>query len=333
MSQPEAGKVPLETYLTPQTHGSRITGIAAYRPTRLLSNEELSPLTTVSPEWIEQRTGIRTRHHANEAEDLVTMSVTAGEKALVMADIDPAEVDLTIVATATRKRRMPGIAPEVASRIGLPNSGAFDLNAVCAGFTYSMAMASNAVRLGEARHVLVVGAERTSDWIDPNDPDTFVIFGDGAGAAVVSRTEHTGIGPAVWGSDGARHSVLGLTERPDGREYVAMNGPLVYKWSTATMPDVAHRACAAAGITMADIDWFVPHQANNRIIKTLTRELELSPERVVNDVVDTGNTSAASVPLALSRLYDSGRSTPGDHVLLLGFGAGLTYAGQVVRMP
>lgn len=316
-----------------EIYGSRISGIAAYRPSRLVSNEELSPLTTVSPQWIEGRTGIKTRHHANDQEDLVTMSVAAGEKALVTADVDPAELDLTIVATATRRRRMPGIAPEVASRIGLPNSGAYDLNAVCAGFTYSLAMASNAVRLGEARHVLVIGAERTSDWIDPEDPDTFVIFGDGAGAAVVSRSQEPGIGPAVWGSDGARHNVLGITEKADGREYVAMNGPLVYKWSTATMPDVAHRACAAAGISLREIDWFVPHQANNRIIKTLTENLGLPPERVVNDVVDTGNTSAASVPLALSRLRESGRSTPGEKVLLLGFGAGLTYAGQVVRMP
>ncbi|MFD5029514.1 beta-ketoacyl-ACP synthase III [Streptomyces sp. NPDC058405] len=316
-----------------EIYGSRISGIAAYRPSRLVSNEELSPLTTVSPKWIEGRTGIKTRHHANDQEDLVTMSVAAGEKALVTADVDPAELDLTIVATATRRRRMPGIAPEVASRIGLPNSGAYDLNAVCAGFTYSLAMASNAVRLGEARHVLVIGAERTSDWIDPEDPDTFVIFGDGAGAAVVSRSQEPGIGPAVWGSDGARHNVLGITEKADGREYVAMNGPLVYKWSTATMPDVAHRACAAAGISLREIDWFVPHQANNRIIKTLTENLGLPPERVVNDVVDTGNTSAASVPLALSRLRESGRSTPGEKVLLLGFGAGLTYAGQVVRMP
>jgi 3-oxoacyl-[acyl-carrier-protein] synthase III len=313
--------------------GSRISGMAAYRPNRLISNEELSSLTTVSPEWITQRTGIKTRYHADESEDMVTMSVAAGEKALVNAQIDPAEVGLTIVATTTRKQRMPGIAPEVASRIGLPSSGAYDLNAVCAGFTYSLAMASNAVRVGEARHVLVVGVERTSDWIDPEDPDTFVIFGDGAGAAVISESRTPDIGPSVWGSDGKRHEAIEIREKGDGREYVGMNGPLVYKWSTATMPDVARRACAAAGTTLEEIDWFVPHQANNRIITTLSQELGLPPERVVNDVVDTGNTSAASVPLALTRLQESGRANPGEKVLLLGFGAGLTYAGQVVRMP
>ncbi|MBB5940184.1 beta-ketoacyl-ACP synthase III [Streptomyces zagrosensis] len=313
--------------------GSRISGIAGYRPSRQVTNEELSGMTTVSPEWITQRTGIKTRYRADDSEDMVTMAVAAGEKALVHADIDPAEVGLTITATATRRKRMPGMAPEVASRIGLPNSGAYDLNAVCAGFTYSLAMASNVVRVGDARHVLVVGVERTSDWMDPEDPDTFVIFGDGAGAVVVSHSNRPNIGPSVWGSDGKRHEAIAINEKDDGGEYVTMNGPLVYKWSTATVPGVAQRACAAAGVTMDEIDWFVPHQANKRIITTLAQQLRIAPERVVNDVVDTGNTSAASVPLALSRLMESGRSTPGDKALLLGFGAGLTYAGQVVRMP
>ena len=195
------------------THGSRIAALAVYRPNRLVSNEELSQRTTVSPEWIESRTGIRTRHHADEQETIAAMAAAAGEKAVVEADIDPAEVDLTIVASATRRVRMPGVAPEVASRIGLPNSGAYDLNAVCAGFTYSLAMASNAVRLGEARHALVIGAERTSEWIDPNDPDSFVIFGDGAGAAVVSRSETAGIGPAVMYHVAAGESVVLRGER------------------------------------------------------------------------------------------------------------------------
>lgn len=316
-----------------ETYGSEITGIAEYRPTHLVTNEELAQRTTVTPDWIESRTGIKTRHHAGDGEDMVTMAAEAGQKAIAMANVDPAEVDLTIVATATRRQRMPGIAPQVATRVGLPASGAYDLNAVCAGFTYSLAMASNAVRVGEARNVLVVGVERTSDWINPEDPDTFVIFGDGAGAAVVSRSTVDGIGPAIWGSDGVRHKVLGLTEFPDGQEFVTMDGPLVYKWSTATMPRVAHRACAAAGVELSDVSWFVPHQANRRIIDTLSRSLDFPPDRVMRDVIDTGNTSAASVPLALSRLYASGRTSPGDLVLLLGFGAGLTYAGQVVRMP
>lgn len=317
----------------PQTYGSAITGIAGYRPAHMVSNEELAKLTSVDAEWIESRTGIKTRYHANDEEDMVTMSAEAGQKAIAMADVGLDEVDLTIVATATRAQRMPGIAPQVASRIGLPSSGAYDLNAVCAGFTYSLAMAANAVRVGEARNVLVVGVERVSDWINPEDPDTFVIFGDGAGAVVVSRSETDGIAPSVWGSDGNRHKVLGLSKHEDGNEYVTMDGPLVYKWSTATMPGVAERACQAAGVKLSDVQWFVPHQANRRIIDTLTRTLRFAPDRVMRDVVDTGNTSAASVPLALSRLYDTGRTSPGDLVLLLGFGAGLTYAGQIVQMP
>jgi 3-oxoacyl-[acyl-carrier-protein] synthase-3 len=314
-------------------HGAVISGLAAYRPAHQVTNEELAKRTTVDAAWIESRTGIKTRYHASVDEDLVTMAAEAGQKAIAMSNVDPLEIDLTIVATATREQRMPGIGPQVASRIGLPISGAFDLNAVCAGFTYSLAMAANAVKVGDARNVLVVGVERTSDWINPEDPDTFVIFGDGAGAAVVSRSETDGIGPSVWGSDGARHKVLGLTMFPDGREFVTMNGPLVYKWSTATMPGVAERACEAAGVKLSDVQWFVPHQANRRIIDTLTRTLGFPPDRVMKDVVDTGNTSAASVPLALSRLYESGRTSPGEIVLLLGFGAGLTYAGQIIRMP
>jgi 3-oxoacyl-[acyl-carrier-protein] synthase-3 len=317
----------------PEFYGSSITGIAGYRPVKLVTNDELAGLTTVSPDWIVERTGIRSRHHAGPDEDIVTMAAEAGRKALAMADVDTAEVDLVILATATRRQRMPGGAPQVATRIGLPVAGAFDLNAVCAGFTYATAMASNAVRTGDARHVLVVGAERTSDWINAGTPDTFVIFGDGAGAAVVSRSESADIGPVVWGSDGARAKVLGLTEFPGGEEYVTMDGPLVYKWSTAKIPPVARRACERAGVSLADIAWLVPHQANRRIIDTLARTLGFPDDRVARDVVETGNTSAASVPLALSRLYESGRTNPGDLVLLLGFGAGLTFAGQVVRMP
>jgi 3-oxoacyl-[acyl-carrier-protein] synthase III len=315
------------------SYGSSLTGIAGYRPVNRVTNDELAPRTTVDAQWIVERTGILSRHHAGEDEDIVTMAAEAGTKAMAMADVGPHDVDLVILATATRHQRMPGAAPQVATRIGLPAAGAFDLNAVCAGFTYAMAMASNAVRSGDARHVLVVGAERTSDWINPQTPDTFVIFGDGAGAAVVSRSCEDGIGPAVWGSDGARAGVLGLTRFPGGDEYVTMDGPLVYKWSTAKMPPVARLACERAGVSLSEIDWLVPHQANRRIIDTLARTLAFPDDRVARDVVETGNTSAASVPLALSRLYESGRTSPGDRVLLLGFGAGLTYAGQVVRMP
>jgi 3-oxoacyl-[acyl-carrier-protein] synthase III len=312
--------------------GSAVTGLGAYRPASKVDNEEIARRVGSSPEWIVERTGILTRHHASADEDIVTMSVEAGTKAIAMANVDIEEIDLVILATATRRQRMPGCAPQIVSRIGIPAAGAFDVNAVCAGFTYSLAMASNAVRLGEARNVLVVGAERTTEYIDPKDPDTYVIFGDGAGAAVVSRSDGAQIGPVVWGSDGGRHGVL-ETRTYDGDDYVVMDGPLVYKWSTATMPGVARQACERAGVELPDVDWLVPHQANRRIIDTLTRALRFPQDRVARDVVDTGNTSAASVPLALTRLRESGRTSPGDLVLVLGFGAGLTYAGQIIRMP
>jgi 3-oxoacyl-[acyl-carrier-protein] synthase-3 len=312
--------------------GSAIAGIATYLPARVIDNDELAARTTVTSEWIEGRTGIRSRHHAAPGEDVTAMAVAAGTKAVAASSVDPAEIDLLVLATSTRMLRMPGAAPQVASLIGLGPAGAVDVNAVCAGFCYALALASNAVRLGEARNALVIGADRISGFLTPRRPDAFAIFGDGAGAVVVSASDEAGIGPVAWGSDGARAGVLGMVHEEDG-EFIAMNGPAVYKWSTSTMPHAARRACALAGVDVADINWFVPHQANLRIIDTLARSTGIAPERVSRDVVDMGNTSAASIPLALGRLSDSGRAQPGDLALLLGFGAGLTYAGQVVRLP
>jgi 3-oxoacyl-[acyl-carrier-protein] synthase III len=312
--------------------GSAIAGIATYLPARVVNNDELAARTTVTSEWIEGRTGIRSRHHAAPGEDVTAMAVAAGTKAVAASSVDPAEIDLLVLATSTRMLRMPGAAPQVASLIGLGPAGAVDVNAVCAGFCYALALASNAVRLGEARNALVIGADRISGFLTPRRPDAFAIFGDGAGAVVVSASDEAGIGPVAWGSDGGRAGVLEMVNEEDG-EFIAMNGPAVYKWSTSTMPHAARRACALAEVDIADISWFVPHQANLRIIDMLARSTGIAPERVSRDVVDMGNTSAASIPLALGQLSDSGRAQPGDLALLLGFGAGLTYAGQVVRLP
>ncbi|MER7166284.1 beta-ketoacyl-ACP synthase III [Micromonospora sp. NPDC000207] len=317
----------------PQMTGAAITGLGAYRPSRLITNEDIAAETGVTPEWIEERTGIRSRHRSGPDETVTMMAAEAGAKALAMADVDPAEVDLVILASATKKDRIPGGAPEVASRIGIPATGAFDLNAACAGFAYSIGIAANEIRMGGARNVLVVGAEELSRFIDPEDPATYVIFGDGAGAAVVSPSEQEGIGPTVWGSDGTRAGILGTRWDADGREFASMDGPLVYRWSTKNVPRVARKVCALSDVELSDIDWFVPHQANLRIVDQLAELLGIPDEKVARDIVDTGNTSAASVPLALSRLYESGRTSPGDRVLLLGFGAGLAYAGQLIRMP
>lgn len=315
------------------TMGSTITGVGAYRPTRVMDNIAIGGLASVEPKWILERTGIETRHYCGPDEDIPTMAAAAGAKALAMSNVDPSEVDLVVLASATRSRRIPGDAALIASMMGVRAPGAFDVNAVCAGFTYALAVASNAVRLGEARNAVVIGAEKISDLLNPEDPDTFVIFGDGAGAVVISQSERADIGPAVWGSDGGRRDVLISNHVAPGVEYVFMNGPLVYKWSTATVPKLAKQACEKASVELSDVKWLVPHQANRRIIDTLARVLDFPDDHVVRDVVSTGNTSGASVPLALSSLYESGRTSPGDLALLLGFGAGLTYAGQIVRMP
>jgi len=315
------------------TMGSTITGLGAYRPAKVMDNVAIGGLASVDPEWIVERTGILTRHYAAPDEDIASMAAAAGAKALAMSDVDPADVDLVVLASATRSRRIPGDAALIASMMGVKSPGAFDVNAVCAGFTYSLALASNAVRMGEARNAVVIGAEKISDLLNPQDADTFVIFGDGAGAVVVSRSERAEIGPAVWGSDGGRRDVLISNHVAPGVEYVFMNGPLVYKWSTATVPRLAKQACEKAGVELSDVKWLVPHQANRRIIDTMVRVLGFPDDHVVRDVITTGNTSGASVPLALAALYETGRTSPGDLALLLGFGAGLTYAGQVVRMP
>ncbi|MEU5669109.1 beta-ketoacyl-ACP synthase III [Micromonospora sp. NPDC047753] len=316
-----------------QMTGAAITGLGAYRPSRLITNEDIAEEAGVTSEWIEERTGIRSRYRSGPEESVTMMAAEAGGKALAMANVDPADVDLVILASATKKDRIPGGAPEVASRIGIPATGAFDLNAACAGFAYSIGIAANEIRMGGARNVLVVGAEQLSRFIDPEDPATYVIFGDGAGAAVVSPAEVDGISPTVWGSDGARSDILGTKWDANGREFAKMDGPLVYRWSTKNVPRVARKVCALAGVELSDIDWFVPHQANLRIVDQLAEILQIPDEKVAKDIIDTGNTSAASVPLALSRLYESGQTTPGDRVMLLGFGAGLAYAGQLIRMP
>ncbi|MFD0203597.1 MULTISPECIES: beta-ketoacyl-ACP synthase 3 [Saccharothrix] len=312
--------------------GSRISGVGGYRPERVVTNEELASRTTVSAQWIEERTGIRQRRYAADGENVVSMAIAAGAAAIKAADLVPDDVDLVMLATSSREQLAPAGAPQVASGLGAGGAGAFDLNAVCAGFTFGLSVASDAVRTGQAEHVLVVGADKLSPMIGPELPDTYAIFADGAGAVVVSADEHEHIGQAVWGSDGTRSTVIESKTRPDGLVRATMDGPVVYRWATGQMPAVAHAACARFGVTIDDITWFVPHQANRRITDTIARALKVPGDRVVTDITETGNTSAASIPLALSTLADSGRAAPGDLALLLGFGSGLSHAGLVARL-
>jgi 3-oxoacyl-[acyl-carrier-protein] synthase-3 len=227
-------------------------------------------------------------------------------------------------------RPIPGGAASVAHGVGATRSGAVDVNAACAGFCYALSWAADAVRSGSARHVLVIGSERLTTWLDLSDRGTAIIFGDGAGAAVVGAATVNGVGPVVWGSDGTRADSIRV---PDDRETITMDGPGVFRWATTEMASVAREACAAAGLAPSDVAAFVPHQANLRIVDSLAKQLGIADDKVARDIVDAGNTSSASVPLALGRLSREGRVAPGDPMLLIAFGAGLTYAAQVVLAP
>jgi 3-oxoacyl-(acyl-carrier-protein) synthase III len=308
-----------------------ILGLGSHRPAHREDNTQIASRTDSSDEWIRDRSGIVTRGVAGDGESVVEMAVSAGGKALAAAGVDAKDIDLVVVATCTLTHAVPGAAATVASSLGTGGSGAFDLVAACAGFTYGVGLAADSVRGGSARHVLVIGSEKFTDILDPYDRGTAFLFGDGAGAAVVGVAEEDGIGPVVWSSDGDQADVLRTESYPP---LLRMEGRAVYRWATSSVPDMARRAVAAAGLELSDLAAFVPHQANLRITDSLVKSLKL-PESVVvaRDVVDSGNTSAASVPLALCRLVEEGQVRRGDPVLLLGFGAGLTAAGQVVRCP
>ena len=304
----------------------RMLGLGQHRPPRIVANDELATTLDTDDAWIRDRTGIRARRIAGDDASVVTMAVDAAAKALADAGIDPADVDLVVVATCTMPTSIPGAAAQVASGLGASRAGAFDINAACAGFCYGLSVAADAVRSGTARTVVVTGAEKLSDWVDWTDRRSAILFGDGAGAAVVGAGETSGIGPVVWGSDGAR---AGLIDVPVGGK-LRLDGPAVFRWATTSLAEVARAACDAAGIAPTDLAAFVPHQANMRIVEAVARRLGATQAVVADDITDTGNTSAASVPLALGRLRDEGRVATGDRALLLAFGAGLTWAGQVV---
>jgi 3-oxoacyl-[acyl-carrier-protein] synthase-3 len=299
----------------------------------VVPNSELAQHLETSDEWIRSRTGIESRLAAGPGESVVDMAADASAKALATAGIDPSDVDLLILATCSMPSPMPGGAPQVAARVGI-QGGAVDLNACCAGFSYALAFGADSVRAGTSRTVVVTGSERMLDLVDPTERSTAVLFGDGAGSVVITEapegTPGPGIGPVVWGHDGALADVLVV--EPGG--YLRMDGPAVYRWATTALADSAREACAKAGVRPQDLAAFVPHQANLRIVASLARSLGLGPGTVIaDDVVRTANTSAASIPLALAALVDADRLPSGGPVLLMGFGAGLTWAAQVVTAP
>ncbi|MEV5178687.1 beta-ketoacyl-ACP synthase III [Streptomyces werraensis] len=313
--------------------GSRITAVGHYQPARVLTNEDLAGLVDTSDAWITSRVGIRTRHIAGPDEPVDELAAHAAAKALAAAGRTPEEIDLVLVATSTAIDRSPNMAARVAARLGMPGPAVMDINVVCAGFTHALATADHAVRAGGAERVLVVGADKMSDVTDWTDRTTCVLVGDGAGAAVVEAAApgaEDGIGPVLWGSVPEMGNAVRIEGTPPR---FAQEGQSVYRWATTRLPEFARLACRKAGLTPEDLAAVVLHQANLRIVEPLARRIGAVNAVVARDVVDSGNTSAASIPLAFSKLVEQGVVSSGDPVLLFGFGGNLSYAGQVVRCP
>jgi 3-oxoacyl-[acyl-carrier-protein] synthase-3 len=333
------------TSLRPSSEGTRhaaILGIGAYRPSRVIPNADIVEAIDSSDEWIQQRSGIKQRRWATPEETVTMMSVESSRIAMDRAGVDPAQVDAVIVATVSHMLQTPAAATMIAHELGLDRPAAFDISAACAGFCHGVALASDMVRGGSSKYVLVIGVERLSDLTDVGDRGTAFIFADGAGAAVVGPSDEPGIGPVVWGSDGEQFDLIRqkedwrdvLQQEKPSMPHLVMEGNPVFRWASFEMAKVAQATLDRSGIGVDDLDVFVPHQANMRIIDAMARAMKL-PERVriARDIADQGNTSAASIPLAIEALLESGEAKSGDTCLIIGFGAGLVYAAQVVKVP
>ena len=314
--------------------GSRISGLGHFRPDRVVTNDELSLIMDTNDEWIQSRVGIAERRFGGEDDSVVSMGARASAKALAEAGLQPTDIDTVIVATCSLDSPVPHAATQIAGALGIEAPGSFDINAACAGFCYGIAAADQAVRIGASKNVLVVGSERLTDWTKPDDRATAIIFADGAGAAVVSASDEPGIGPVIWGSDEKNIEAI----RIEGRNgHFIQEGQTVFRWATTKIGPVAVRAAAAAGVALSDVDVLVTHQANLRIIEAIAKKVIAAGGRpdlkVGKDIVTSGNTSSASVPMALDRMRAAGQAVSGDVVLAVAFGAGLTYASQVFICP
>ena len=329
--------------LAPAAPGARILGLGSVQPDNVVTNDDLAQRMDTDDQWIRDRVGIQSRRIADADTKLVDLAAAAGELAVKDAGLTPTDVDTVIVASCTMPNPIPNAAAQTAYKIGMSAPAAFDLNAACAGFCYAMGTAADLVRAGSSRHVLVIGAEKLSDWLDWDDRSTAIIFADAAGATVVGPAvaeDAIGIGPVAWGSAGDMANAIEIRDdqgrsRAGGGLY--QEGQAVFRWATTQVAPVALRAVELAGLTPADIDVFVPHQANLRIVEAVARRLQKKGARqdmvVADDIVHSGNTSSASIPMALDHLRAAGRTRSGDVELLVGFGAGLSYAAQVVVLP
>ncbi|MEV5572850.1 beta-ketoacyl-ACP synthase III [Spirillospora sp. NPDC052269] len=310
--------------------GSRVLAFGDHQPAKIVTNHDLAAVMDTSDEWIRSRVGIVERRIAEDDETIVDMAVQAGGKALAASGLAPSEIDLVIVATCSAEAPMPSHAPSVAHRLGIEAPGAYDLNSACSGFCYALAAADAAVRTGAARNVLVIGAEKMSQWLDWTDRSTAIIFADGAGAAVVGPSDTPGIGPVVWGSDGSQPERIQIENR---KAYISQEGQAVFRWATTAIAPTALEAIERAGLVPDDLAAIIPHQANLRIIDLIARRIKASNAVVADDVTHSGNTSGASIPLALAHMIERGDVPSGAPALLIGFGAGLSYAAQVIQIP
>lgn len=312
---------------------TRILGIGSFQPERVVSNDDLSKVMDTNDQWIRDRVGIIERRFADKDELLVDMAVTAGKRALADAGLEPSDVDTVIVPNCTMPSPIPNAAGQVADRLGVTAAGAFDLNAACAGFCYGLSVASDLIKAGSSGRVLVIGAEKLTDVVDPIDRANAIIFADGAGAAVVGPSDTPQIGPVAWGSAGDLVDTIYMRDH----RYIHQEGQSVFRWATTKIAPIALDAIAAAGLQPSDIDVLIPHQANLRIVEAIAKRLRAKGARddmvVADDIKYSGNTSSASIPLALDHMRAAGRVSRADVVLAVGFGAGLSYAGQVFIAP
>ena len=319
---------------------SVVRGVGAYLPEKILTNKELADLVDTSDEWIVQRTGIKERHIAAKGETTSVLGAQAARAALAEADLKAEEIDLIIVATSTPDWTFPSTATQIQAELGIHQGVAFDLQAVCSGFVFALATADKFLRSGSHKRALVIGAETFSRIIDWSDRTTCVLFGDGAGAVVIEATASQGDGnergilTTHLRSDGRHRSKLHVDGGPSATQTVGhlrMEGKEVFRFAVGQVTDVVKDAFAATGLTANDLNWFVPHQANRRIIDMSAHKLGIAPEKVIATVHLHGNTSAASVPLALSVARQDGRIKNGDLVMLEAVGGGFTWGSALVR--
>ena len=320
---------------------TRIYALGASRGHQTVTNDDVAGPIDSSDEWIRQRTGIVTRMRADKEQSLMDMAVEASNEAIKKSGIAPADIGTVILATITFPYQTPSGASLLAEKVGAHGAAAYDISAACAGYCYGIAQADALVRAGTSKYVLVVGGEKLSDFVEPTDRSISFLLGDGAGAAIVGPSDHPGISKSVWGSDGANWDKVGMTSSildfRDGKAEwptLVQEGQSVFRWAVWEMAKVAKQALAESGLEASDLSALVTHQANIRIIDELAKQLELPDSVVVaRDIVDTGNTSAASIPLAMHRLLAEGKVKSGGYALEIGFGAGLAFAAQVVELP